>query len=65
MDSEKKEVKGKFRYELDSKRFHRFKIETDAGVVKKLNDSFLIRKRIERLVYLWSKSFELIISIGT
>ncbi len=33
MDSEKKEVRGKFRYEQDSKRFHRFNIETDAGVV--------------------------------
>ena len=31
--SEQKEVTGKFRYEQDSKRFHRFKIETDTGVV--------------------------------
>lgn len=31
--SESKEVKGTFRYEQDNKRFHRFKIETDAGVV--------------------------------
>ena len=31
--SEKKEVSGKFRYEQDSKRYHRFKIETDAGIV--------------------------------
>jgi len=33
--SKEKEVKGKFRYEQDSKRFHRFKIETDSdtGVV--------------------------------
>ena len=31
--SEEKEVKGKFRYEQDSKRFHRLKIETDAGIV--------------------------------
>lgn len=31
--SEKKEIKGKFRYEQDSKRFHRFQIETDAGIV--------------------------------
>jgi hypothetical protein len=33
--SDKKEIKGKFRYEQDSKRFHRFKIETDTdtGVV--------------------------------
>ena len=31
--TEKKEVTGKFRYEQDSKRFHRFKIETDNGVV--------------------------------
>lgn len=33
MDSEKKEIKGKFRYEQDSKRFHRFQIETDCGIV--------------------------------
>ena len=31
--SEEKEIIGKFRYEQDSKRFHRFKIETDTGVV--------------------------------
>ena len=31
--SEEKEVKGKFRYEQDSKRYHRFKIETQAGLV--------------------------------
>ena len=31
--NEKKEIKGKFRYEQDSKRFHRFQIETDAGIV--------------------------------
>ena len=31
--SEKKEVKGKFRYEQDSKRYHRFQIETEAGIV--------------------------------
>lgn len=28
-----KEVTGKFRYEKDSKRFHRFQVETDEGVV--------------------------------
>jgi hypothetical protein len=28
-----KEIKGLFRYEQDSKRYHRFKIETEAGVV--------------------------------
>ena len=27
-----KEIKGKFRYDKDSKRFHRFKIETDADI---------------------------------
>lgn len=27
--SEQKEINGKFRYERDSKRFHRFKIETE------------------------------------
>lgn len=31
--SEKKEVEGKFRYEQDSKRYHRFQIETEAGIV--------------------------------
>ncbi len=31
--SEEKEVNGKFRYEQDSKRYHRFKIETDAGII--------------------------------
>ena len=31
--TEEKEVRGKFRYEQDSKRFHRFKIETDTGIV--------------------------------
>lgn len=31
--SENKEVEGKFRYEQDSKRYHRFQIETDAGIV--------------------------------
>ncbi len=31
--SEEKEVKGKFQYEQDSKRYHRFKIETDTGIV--------------------------------
>jgi len=28
-----KETTGKFRYEQDSKRYHRFQIETDAGIV--------------------------------
>ena len=28
-----KEIRGKFRYEQDSKRYHRFKIETEAGIV--------------------------------
>ena len=31
--SEKKEIKGKFRYEQDSKRYHRFKIEMEKGTV--------------------------------
>ena len=31
--SEKKEIAGKFRYEQDSKRYHRFKIETNVGIV--------------------------------
>ena len=31
--SEKKEVEGRFRYEQDSKRYHRFQIETEAGIV--------------------------------
>ena len=30
---EKKEIKDKFRYEQDSKRYHRFKIEAEAGIV--------------------------------
>jgi hypothetical protein len=32
-DSNEIEITGKFRYEQDSKRYHRFKIETDAGIV--------------------------------
>jgi hypothetical protein len=28
-----KEIKGLFKYEQDSKRYHRFKIETDYGIV--------------------------------
>ena len=28
-----KEIKGLFKYQQDSKRYHRFKIETDSGVV--------------------------------
>ena len=31
--AEAKEIKGTFKYEQDSKRYHRFKIETKAGVV--------------------------------
>ncbi len=31
--TEKKEVTGKFRYEQDSKRYHRFQIETKDGIV--------------------------------
>jgi hypothetical protein len=31
--SEEKEVLGVFKYEQDSKRFHRFKIETNEGIV--------------------------------
>ena len=31
--SEKKEIIGKFRFDQDSKRFHRFQIETDVGIV--------------------------------
>jgi len=30
---EKKEVTGLFRFDQDSKRFHRFQIETDVGIV--------------------------------
>ena len=30
---DEKELNGKFRFDQDSKRFHRFKIETDQGVV--------------------------------
>jgi hypothetical protein len=31
--SEKTEITGKFRFDQDSKRFHRFKIETETGIV--------------------------------
>ena len=31
--SDAKEVTGKFKYEQDSKRYHRFKIETDEKIV--------------------------------
>ena len=31
--AETKEVKGTFKYEQDSKRYHRYSIETDSGVV--------------------------------
>ncbi len=31
--SNAEEIKGQFKYEQDSKRYHRFKIETKAGVV--------------------------------
>lgn len=31
--SDQKEIKSLFRYEQDSKRYHRFQIETDAGIV--------------------------------
>lgn len=31
-ESNEREVTGKFRYEQDSKRYHRFKIETEAGI---------------------------------
>jgi len=30
---DKKEVTGQFRFDQDSKRFHRFKIETESGIV--------------------------------
>ena len=32
-EQEKSEVKGKFRFEKDSKRYHRFQIETNVGIV--------------------------------
>ena len=31
--SDKKEITGSFRFDQDSKRFHRFKIETKSGIV--------------------------------
>ena len=31
--SDEEEVTGRFKYEQDSKRYHRFKIETDEGIV--------------------------------
>jgi hypothetical protein len=33
MSPKNNEVSGKFRYEQDSKRFHRFQIKTDCGIV--------------------------------
>ena len=30
--SDEKEITGNFKFEQDTKRFHRFKIETDSGV---------------------------------
>lgn len=30
---EEKRISGKFRFDQDSKRFHRFQIETDVGIV--------------------------------
>ena len=30
---EKKEITGQFRFDQDSKRFHRFQVETDVGIV--------------------------------
>lgn len=33
MESDQKEVRGKFRFEQDSKRYHRFQIEADGGIV--------------------------------
>ena len=33
MSQENNEVTGKFQYEQDSKRFHRFQIKTDCGIV--------------------------------
>ena len=44
-----KEIKGTFKYEQDSKRYHRFKIEAGKGVVGTiyiLKDTILIPKRI-------------------
>ena len=37
------DVKGKFRYEQDSKRYHRFQIETDVGIV----GTVYVQKNIE------------------
>ena len=31
--TEEKEIIGKFKFDQDSKRFHRFQIETDVGIV--------------------------------
>lgn len=31
--TEKKEMTGKFKYEQDSKRYHRFQVITDTGIV--------------------------------
>ena len=41
----REEIKGKIVFEQDSKRFHRFKIQTDSGIV----GSVYIPKKIERM----------------
>ena len=42
---DKKEIKGKFRYEQDRKRYHRFQIETEVGIV----GTVYIPKKIEAM----------------
>lgn len=37
----KNEVRGKFRYKQDSKRYHRFQIETESGIVGLM--SFIVK----------------------
>lgn len=46
---DKKEIAGKFIFDQDSKRFHRFKIEAEAGIVGMIyvpKDSHSIPKKI-------------------
>ncbi len=48
--SANKEIKGMFRYEQDSKRYHRFKIETKNGIVGTVYISKTIEGMPKRLI---------------
>jgi hypothetical protein len=47
---DKKEVKGFFRYEQDSKRYHRFQIETETGIVGKVYVPKTMEKMPKKLI---------------